>query len=166
MSVFSVNGVTYSTTECISLLDFLRDELHITSVKRGCDEGACGSCAVLIDGKPVRSCSMSTVWLEGASVITCEGFTEREKSVYARAFAQAGAVQCGFCIPGMVVAAKGLIDSNPDPSLDEVRVALRNNICRCTGYKKIEEAVLLAAKMIRDNIPVDATEYTGYFGRC
>jgi len=164
MPAFTVNGITYSTDECVSLLNFLRDELHITSVKRGCDEGACGSCAVLADGEPVRSCQLSTIWLDGKNVITCEGLTEREKSVYGHAFAEAGAVQCGFCMPGFVIAGKALIDRKPDPSLDEVRAAISNNICRCTGYKKIEDAILLAAKIFRDNLPVEGKDYSGIFG--
>ena len=164
MPVFTVNGMTCSTTKSKKLLDFLRDDLHLTSVKRGCDEGACGSCAVLIDGRPARACSTSTSWVEGADVITCEGLTEREKTVYSHAFAQAGAVQCGFCIPGIVMTAKGLIDRVPDPSLADVRAAISNNICRCTGYKKIEDAILLAAEIFRENTPVEATEFTGLFG--
>jgi len=164
MTTFSVNGLLCSTTRNKKLIDFLRDDLQLTSVKRSCEEGACGCCTVLVDGRPLRSCAQPLDRLEGASVITCEGLTEREKSVYTHAFSEAGAVQCGFCIPGMVLAAKGLIDRDPDPSLGDVRAAIRPNICRCTGYKKIEEAILLAAKLLREDLPVKASEFKGLLG--
>jgi len=162
--VFSINATVCSTSKDIKLIDFLRDEVRLTSVKRACNEGACGSCTVLVDGRPLRSCTLTTAQMEGKHITTCEGLSEREKSVYAHAFAEAGAVQCGFCTPGMVLAAKGLIDGNPEPSPDDVRGAIRANVCRCTGYKKIEEAVLLAAKILREGTPVSAPENKGLFG--
>ena len=164
MPVLTINGQTCSTTKNKKLIDFLRDDLNLTSVKSGCQEGACGSCTILVDGRPIRSCTYTTTQSEGKLIITCEGLSEREKDVYAFAFAEAGAVQCGFCIPGMVIAAKGLIDQNPDPSLEDVRVAIRYNICRCTGYKMIEDAILLAAKILREDTPVKETEFKGVFG--
>ena len=164
MSVFSVNGKTYTVTENVSLMRFLRDELRLTSVKDGCSEGACGTCTVIIDGKAVKACVQKISNLDGKSVITAEGLSEREKQVYSHAFSEAGAVQCGFCIPGMVMCAKALIDKNPSPSPEDVKYAIRNNLCRCTGYKKIEEAILLAAEIIRENREITNPVSTGLLG--
>ena len=164
MYTFVVNGKTVSTEKDEKLLTFLREELNLTSVKNGCSEGACGTCMILIDGKATKACVQKTSKMEGKRVITCEGLTEREKDVYAWAFTHCGAVQCGFCTPGMVISAKGLIDENPDPDREQVRFALRNNICRCTGYKKIEDAVLLAAKMFREGGEVPHEVFTGRVG--
>ena len=164
MSVFSVNGKTYTVTENVSLMRFLRDELRLTSVKDGCSEGACGTCTVIIDGKAVKACVQKISNLGGKSVITAEGLSEREKQVYSHAFSEAGAVQCGFCIPGMVMCAKALIDKNPSPSPEDVKYAIRNNLCRCTGYKKIEEAILLAAEIIRENREITNPVSTGLLG--
>jgi selenium-dependent xanthine dehydrogenase len=138
----------------MNLLDLLRDELNITSVKNGCSEGACGACMVLLDGKPSRACLFNTSKLEGRKVITVEGLSQREQDVFAWSFANAGAVQCGFCMPGMVISAKGLLDANPDPRPEEITKALGQNVCRCTGYVKIEKAVLDSARLLRDNAPV------------
>ena len=164
MSVFSVNGKTYTVTENVSLMRFLRDELRLTSVKDGCSEGACGTCTVIIDGKAVKACVQKVSNLDGKSVITAEGLSEREKQVYSYAFSEAGAVQCGFCIPGMVMCAKALIDKNPSPTPEDVKYAIRNNLCRCTGYKKIEEAILLAAEIIRENREITNPVSTGLLG--
>ena len=154
MVSLTVNGRIVKAEENQKLIYFLRDTLRLTSVKNGCMEGACGTCTVLIDGKPMKACVQITNRLVGKSIMTIEGFPEREYAVYQYTFAHCGAVQCGFCIPGMVICAKALIDTNPDPSPADVKQAIRNNICRCTGYVKIEEAILLAAKMLRENIPV------------
>ena len=164
MSVFSVNGKTYTVTENVSLMRFLRDELRLTSVKDGCSEGACGTCTVIIDGKAVKACVQKVSNLDGKSVITAEGLSEREKQVYSHAFSEAGAVQCGFCIPGMVMCAKALIDKNPSPTPEDVKYAIKNNLCRCTGYKKIEEAILLAAEIIRENREITNPVSTGLLG--
>lgn len=164
MSVFSVNGKTYTVTENVSLMRFLRDELRLTSVKDGCSEGACGTCTVIIDGKAVKACIQKVSNLGGKSVITAEGLSEREKQVYSHAFSEAGAVQCGFCIPGMVMCAKALIDKNPSPTPEDVKYAIKNNLCRCTGYKKIEEAILLAAEIIRENREITNPVSTGLLG--
>lgn len=165
MASFTVNGKSVSTTaERKKLLAFLREDLRLISVKNGCGEGACGTCTVLVDGKATRACTPTLGKLEGKSVITLEGLSEREKDVYAHAFAEAGAVQCGFCIPGMVMSAKGLIDATATPSREEVKKALRGNICRCTGYVKIEDAVLAAARMLREGQPVPAPKYSGRLG--
>lgn len=149
-----VNGKTYEVEKDKKLMRFLRDDLHLTSVKDGCSQGACGTCTVLVDGKTTRACIPMLSKVEGKEIITAEGLSEREKEVYSYAFATAGAVQCGFCIPGMVMCAKGLIDRNPDPTRLEVVAAIRNNICRCTGYKKIIDGILLSAKILREDLPV------------
>ncbi len=149
-----VNGKTYEVEKDKKLMRFLRDDLHLTSVKDGCSQGACGTCTVLVDGKATRACIPMLSKVDGKEIVTVEGLSQREQDVYAYAFATAGAVQCGFCIPGMVMCAKGLIDQNPDPSRLEAAAAIRNNICRCTGYKKIIEGILLSAKIFRENLPV------------
>ena len=130
------------STKIKNSFPFLRDTLLLTSVKNGCSEGACGTCMVLIDGKATKACIQQTDKLDGKTIVTVEGLSPREKDVYAYAFASAGAVQCGFCTPGMVISAKGLLDQNPNPTRADVKEAIKNNICRCTGYKKIEDAVL------------------------
>lgn len=164
MFTFTVNGKSVSTEKDVKLLVYLREELGLTSVKDGCSEGACGTCMILIDGKATKACVQKTSKMAGKSVVTCEGLTERERDVYAHAFTRCGAVQCGFCTPGMVISAKGLIDAKPEPTREEVKLALRNNICRCTGYKKIEDAVLLAAKLLREGTEVPHEEFTGKVG--
>ena len=133
VAVFTVNGRRETAEKNQKLLRFLRDELRLTSVKDGCSEGACGTCTVLIDGKPIKACVPQTDKLEGKSVVTVEGLSDWEKQVYTWAFGEAGAVQCGFCIPGMVMSAKALLDGNPNPTREEAAFAIRNNICRCTG---------------------------------
>ncbi len=150
MAAFVVNGRTVTAERNQKLIRFLRDELRLTSVKDGCSEGACGTCHVLIDGKLTKACVPMTDKLEGKSVLTVEGLSDFEKEAFVWAFGEAGAVQCGFCIPGMVMAAKALLDGNPDPSRAEVGYAIRNNICRCTGYVKIIDGILLAAKVLRE----------------
>ena len=149
MATFTVNGKTVTVEKNQKLLRYLRDELRLTSVKDGCSEGACGTCTVLVDGKPVRACIQQTDKLQGKSVVTVEGLSGFEKEVYTYAFGEAGAVQCGFCIPGMVLSAKALLDVNPQPTEEEAAYAIRNNICRCTGYVKIIRAILLAAEIFR-----------------
>ncbi len=155
---FTINGKEYNEEKDSTLLDYLRNTLNLTGTKDGCSEGACGTCSVIINGKLRKACTQRLSKLDGADIITIEGLSEREKAVYSYAFAEAGAVQCGYCIPGMIIAGKALIDANPDPSGDDVRKAIRGNICRCTGYVKIEKAILLAAKMLRENAEVPAEE--------
>ena len=152
MSTFFVNGKSVTTTRKQSLLRFLRDELKLTSVKDGCSQGACGACTVIIDGETCRACVPTTDTLEGRNIITVEGLTDWESKVYTYAYGEAGAVQCGFCIPGMVMCTKALLDKNPDPNEAEIRYAIRNNYCRCTGYVKIIAAIRLAAKIMRDGV--------------
>lgn len=149
MYSFFVNGCQVSTSKKQSLLRFLRDEMHLTSVKDGCSQGACGACTVLIDGETCKACVVQTDRLEGRSIITVDGLSKWEAEVYTYAYGEAGAVQCGFCIPGMIMCTKGLLDRNPDPTEEEIKYALRNNYCRCTGYVKIIAAVKLAAKIMR-----------------
>ena len=155
MATFTVNGQTVTSSKNQKLLRFLRDELHLTSVKDGCSEGACGACTVLINGKTCKACVPDTDQLEGKDIITVEGLSEWEKQVYTYAYGKAGAVQCGFCIPGMVMCTKALLDKNMEPSDDEIRYALRNNYCRCTGYIKIMDAVRLSARILKEGILPD-----------
>ncbi|MEG1550609.1 MAG: 2Fe-2S iron-sulfur cluster-binding protein, partial [Ruthenibacterium sp.] len=111
---FTVNGAAQQTDKNERILTYLRETLRLTSVKNGCSEGACGTCMILVDGKATKSCVLTTERAEGKSIVTVEGFTPREKNVYAYAFVSCGAVQCGFCTPGMLISAKGLIDANPN----------------------------------------------------
>ena len=161
---FTVNGCQVSTSEKKPLLRFLRDDLHLTSVKDGCSQGACGTCTIVVDGKAQKACVLNTAKAEGKTIVTCEGLTDAEKDAFVYAFGAKGAVQCGFCTPGMVMAAKALIDGNPDPSEDDVKKAIKNNICRCTGYKKIIEAIQLAAAVLRGEAPVDEALENGADG--
>ena len=149
MFTVTINDNPYSVTEDMKLLDFLRDEADFTSVKNGCGEGACGACMVLVEGKAVRACLLTMAKISGKKVITVEGLSQKEKDIYSWVFAEAGAVQCGFCIPGMVISAKGLLDQNLNPTAAEIKKALQGNICRCTGYVKIEKAIAMAAKALR-----------------
>lgn len=125
-----------------TLLDVLRDDLGLTGVKEGCSEGVCGACTVLMDGNPVRSCLTLALEAEGSSIITIEGLSaEGQLHPIQEAFVDQGAVQCGFCTPGMVLSSKALLDSSPHPSDEEIKYALAGNFCRCTGYAKILNAV-------------------------
>ena len=152
MAAFTVNGREVQPSKKQKLLRFLRDELRLTSVKDGCSEGACGACTVIIDGEVCKACVPDTDMLAGRSIVTVEGLTEWEQRVYTYAYGKAGAVQCGFCIPGMVLCTKALLDKNLSPSDDEIRYALRNNYCRCTGYVKIMDAVRLSAQILREGV--------------
>ncbi len=164
MFTITVNGIPTQTERDMPLIDYLRETLRLTSVKNGCGEGACGACTVLVDGRKQRACVFSTRKADGKAVTTVEGLSEREKDVYAHCFAEAGAVQCGFCIPGMVLSAKALLDTNLAPTRAEVKQAIRGNICRCTGYQKIEDAILLAADTIRENRPAPRAADDGLLG--
>lgn len=164
MSCFRINGKEVCYEDGLNLLQILREKEKLLAAKDGCSEGACGTCMVLVDGKAVRACLQKPSRLEGKSVVTVEGMTDREKEVYAYTFSKLGAVQCGFCIPGMVISAKGLLDQNDRPTREEVKQAIKGNICRCTGYKKIEQAILLAADFFRENKPVPADDTAGRIG--
>ena len=162
MAVFYLNGREIACGENRSLLRYLRDSEHLTSVKDGCSEGACGACTVLVDGEPCRACVLTTDKLDGRHVLTVEGLSDEEKKLYTFAYGEARAVQCGFCIPGMVLCTKALLDRNPDPTEQEIRYALRNNYCRCTGYVKIVAAVQLAARIKREGGAIPAPAETGW----
>lgn len=157
MFTLNINGKDEICTTDKPLLSFLRDDLRITSAKDGCSEGACGSCTVLVDGKAVKACIQKVSKFVGKRIITVEGLSQREKEVYEYCFGEAGAVQCGFCIPGMVISAKALLDINSKPTVAEVRKAIQGNLCRCTGYKKIVEAILMAAEYLRENRKIPAS---------
>ncbi len=133
-----------------TLLEVLREDLALTGAKEGCQDGTCGSCTVLLDGKPVRSCLILAIEAEGREILTIEGLSKGEElHPLQEAFVNYGAVQCGFCTPGMILTAKALLDSNPDPSEEEIREAISGNLCRCTGYVKIVEAIAEAARRLR-----------------
>ena len=144
-----VNGEPYELTikPNTLLVDLLRKELRLTGTKTSCQSGSCGACTVILDGKAVRSCSVLALQANGKEVTTIEGLIDGGKlHPVQQAFIDHFAVQCGYCTPGMIMSAKALLDSNPDPTEDEVKQALRGNLCRCTGYVKIIEAVLAAAE--------------------
>lgn len=157
MATFTVNGQSVTVEKNQKLMRYLRDTLRLTSVKDGCSEGACGTCTIIIDGKAQRACIPMTDKMDGKNIITVEGLSDFEKQVYSYAFAECGSVQCGFCIPGMVMCAKALLDVNPNPTREEATFAIRNNICRCTGYVKIIDGIMMAAKIFADG---KVPEYT------
>ena len=155
MYSFTVNGKLVETEKEVSLLRFLRDDLKLKSIKDGCSQGACGTCTIIIDGKATRACVMTTKRAQGMNIVTVEGLSDEEKEIFVYAFGSKGAVQCGFCIPGMVMAGKALVDKNPNPTEAEIKEAIKGNICRCTGYKKIIEAIDLVAQIKRGEKQID-----------
>jgi carbon-monoxide dehydrogenase small subunit len=145
----TVNGVAYPVAiePDRSLLSVLRTELGLTGTKEGCDDSECGACMVMIDGKPVNSCSFLALQADGREITTIEGLArEGELHPLQRAFLAEGGVQCGFCTPGMLISAAALLRRSPRPTEEEVRIALSGNLCRCTGYQGITNAVLRAAE--------------------
>lgn len=150
---FLLNGseVKVRVDGYLRLIDVLREPLGLVGTKEGCGEGECGACTVLVDGCAVNSCLYPVLEAEGKSVVTIEGLLgpDNRLSPIQLAFVEHGAIQCGFCSPGMILSAKALLDSNPDPSEEEIRAALQGNLCRCTGYVQIIEAVKQAAHRIR-----------------
>lgn len=144
---FNLNGseVTAQTSPNKRLVDFLREDMGMLSVKEGCGEGECGACTVIYNGNAVTSCLMLAGQVNGGSVITLEGVSKNgELNYIQKAFAEAGAVQCGYCTPGMILAAKALLDKNPNATNDEIKRAMSGNLCRCTGYAKMLKAVEMA----------------------
>lgn len=145
----TVNGeeVTLQGHPMERLLDVLRTTLHLTGTKEGCGEGECGACSVMIDGLLVNSCLVPLLHAEGTSIVTIEGAAGDEQlTAVQQAFIEGGGAQCGICTPGMILAATNLLERNPSPSIDDIRIALAGNLCRCTGYMRIFESVVAAAK--------------------
>jgi len=149
----TVNGRPYDAEVDAEtrLLDLLREDLQLTGTKEGCGEGECGACTVLMDGRPVYSCLVLAAQADGAEVLTIEGLAESARlHPVQQAFVDAGGVQCGFCTPGFILSTVALLRSRPDPTDEEIRTALEGNLCRCTGYAKIVDAVRLAAERMRE----------------
>ena len=144
-----VNGYDYDleVEPRRTLLEIIREDLELTGTKEGCSLGECGTCTVLLDGKPIKSCITLAVQANGREVTTIEGLEQADGNLHPlqQAFIDHGAIQCGFCTPGMILAAKALLDENPRPTEVEVRNAIAGNLCRCTGYQKIVEAILAAS---------------------
>ena len=148
----NVNGVNYDKDidPSLRLIDFLREELKLKGTKEGCGEGECGACTVIVEGKPINSCLMLASSVDGKNVITIEGVSDNNKlHPIQEAFMEVGAVQCGYCTPGMILSAKALLDKNPNANEEEIKSSLSGNLCRCTGYKKIIQAVILAEEKIK-----------------
>jgi carbon-monoxide dehydrogenase small subunit len=148
----NINGeqVEAAVAPNTTLLAFLRDELGLTGAKRGCDLGDCGACTVIMDGKPVNSCLVLALQANGRDVTTIEGLAQNGRlHPIQRSFVDRGAIQCGFCTPGMILSAKALLDENPKPTETEIRTAISGNLCRCTGYQKIVQAIQEAAKKMQ-----------------
>jgi len=141
---FTVNGESYELLVDTrrTLLEVLREEMGLTGTKEGCGLGACGTCTVILDGKPVLSCLVLAADAQGKEVLTIEGLAQGEKlHPIQESFVEHGAIQCGYCTPGMVMSAKALLDKNPEPTYEEIKRAISGNLCRCTGYTKIVEAI-------------------------
>ena len=149
----TVNGETHEILlePFASLLDTLRDELHMTGTKKGCDEGDCGACTVILDGKAVTSCLVLAMDAEGRDVLTVEGLARGDRlHPVQQAFLENGGVQCGFCIPGLIMAAVGYLREHANPTEQDVRYAIGGNLCRCTGYSKVVKAIMSAAESMQD----------------
>ena len=147
---YKLNGdyIEQDVEPCATLLDILRDTAGLSSIKRGCDEGACGTCTILVNGKAVRSCLLLAVQVNGTDVTTLEGISrEGQLDEVQEAFVEKYGFQCGYCTPGMILTTKALLDVNPDPTIDEIKDAFEGNLCRCTGYEQIIESVLRAAEL-------------------
>lgn len=132
------------------LVDFIRDEARLKGTKEGCGEGECGACTVIVNGKTMNSCLLLAVSMEGKEIITIEGVAAKELHPLQQAFMEVGAVQCGYCTPGMILSAKALLDENLQASEEDIRDAISGNLCRCTGYEKIVEGVLTAQQMLQN----------------
>jgi len=149
----TVNGTSYTRKihPLMRLLDFLRDELKLKGTKEGCGEGECGACTVIMDGRTINSCLVLAASCDGKEIITIEGVGGAELHPIQRAFLEVGAVQCGYCIPGMVLSTKALLDKNLDATEEEIKEAISGNLCRCTGYQKIVEGVKLAQTKMKES---------------
>ena len=155
-----VNGQTRSASVPpeTTLLQLLREHFNLTGAKLGCDVGDCGACTVIVDGQAVNACLMLAGQADGRQVLTIEGLASRERlHPIQKTFEDSGGLQCGFCGPGVLLSAKALLDENPDPSTQEIRDALSGNLCRCTGYTKMIEAVQEAARLLREESPAQLT---------
>lgn len=147
--IFTLNGkeVDYQGALSTRLLDVLRDEYRLTGVKCGCKEGECGSCSVIMDGLLINSCMVAMGRAEGSTIVTIEGYSVMKRfAVLEKAYASVSAVQCGFCIPGMILASECILAKNPHPTEDDIRLGISGNLCRCTGYNSIVNAIRIAAK--------------------
>jgi carbon-monoxide dehydrogenase small subunit len=135
-----------------SLVDWLREQLHLTGTHIGCEHGICGACSIMLDGEPVRSCLMYAVQADGHRIVTVEGLARPDGrlSILQDSFCEAHGLQCGYCTPGMLIAAQALLDANPRPTEDQIREAIGGNLCRCTGYQQIVDAIALAAQRMAE----------------
>lgn len=149
---FKINGkdVSVMTDPSKTLLDLIREDLMLTGTKRGCEIGECGSCTIIFNGKTVNSCMILATQAEGSSIITIEGLAKPGKlHPIQQAFIEKGAVQCGYCTPGMILSAKVLLDENPSPTKEDIRTTIAGNICRCTGYRQIVEAIEYSSELLK-----------------
>jgi aerobic carbon-monoxide dehydrogenase small subunit len=151
----TVNGEQYTklVKSHETLLQFIREDLYLTGTKDGCGEGECGACTILFDGRPINSCLVLAVEADGHEILTVEGLAkEGVLHPLQEAFIEVGAVQCGYCTPGMLLSAKAVLDENPNPTEEEIRTGIEGNLCRCTGYNRIIEAIQTAAEKMRKNV--------------
>ena len=149
--ILKVNGTNFKVNiePWRTLVEVLRENLGLTGTKKSCNEGECGACTVMMDGKPVASCLILAMDAQGKEIVTIEGISEGEKlHPIQEAFLKYGAIQCGFCTPGMVMSAKAFLDENPKPTSAEVRKAISGNLCRCTGYQHIVDSIMAASRMM------------------
>lgn len=150
----TVNGEAYTRDVPVNmtLVEFIREELHLNGTKEGCDEGECGACTILFDGRPFNSCLVLAAEANGHEITTIEGLSHDGRlHPIQEAFVEVGAVQCGYCTPGMILSAKAVLDEFPNPTEEQIRTGIEGNICRCTGYNRIVAAIQLAAKKLAAN---------------